>query len=109
MLRRYAVTAQIVDAHGLECAITDMQRNLNGARAARRQLSHHTRRKMQPGGGRSNRATLACINSLVAFTVFRKSLALALDVWWQRRLADLFQQRGQRFITIEAYHATAIA
>ena len=89
-----ADVARVFDAHGLEGAEADVQRDARDLDAALFELGEDFRGEVQAGGGRGGGASFTGVDSLVALAVFRRvGLGLvAVDVGRQRQVADALER-----------------
>ena len=92
----------VVDANRFERSVTDVQRDLRD-RSDRCNFCEHFRREMQAGRRRCDRATMFGIDSLISFTIFARNACRSLDVWRQRRRADLRERLVKRAFTVKTH------
>src|SRR5690242_80330 len=80
--------------HRLESSQSHVQRNLSGLDPALSHARQNFGGEMQPRRGSRDRSAFSRIHRLVALAVARR--IISRNVWRQRNVTDLFQQRKER-------------
>jgi len=95
-----------LDSNRLKSAVADVQRDLRDLNAARSQPIEKRGRKVQAGGGRRYRASLASKDSLIAVGV-EAIFFIPFDVGRQRRAADAIGDVVEVAVGFEANYPAA--
>ncbi len=95
--------ADLVDADRPERSIADVQRNFRDLHPSRHKLSEESLGEMKTCCGCGDGAFFSRVNSLVAFAICYRRPGGTLDIWGQRRLADLVQEILQTFRARESH------
>src|SRR5215216_6194207 len=88
--------SEIFNPYRLERPVSDMKRNFDHFNSALPNFFKYPRRKVKAGGWCGDRAALASVDRLVAFTVRVDGVLVTFDVWRQRSAPVDFDRLANR-------------